>query len=72
MTKETNKDYGLFNGDPYTYTSVRIYKDNDTRLSRKDSWCLKQINEKLSDFVGKYKSYVDSWDVLSKLVSPFK
>lgn len=31
-----------------------------------------KINEKLSDFVGKYKSYVDSWDVLSKLVSPFK
>lgn len=30
------------------------------------------INEKLSDFVGKYKSYVDSWDVLSKLVAPFK
>ena len=47
MTKETNKDYGLFNGDTYTYTSVRIYKDNDTRLSRKDSWCLKQINERI-------------------------
>lgn len=31
-----------------------------------------KINEKLSDFVGKYKSYVDSWDTLSKLVSPFK
>lgn len=31
-----------------------------------------KINEKLSDFVGKHKSYVDSWDVLSKLVSPFK
>ena len=31
-----------------------------------------KINEKLNDFVVKYKSYVDSWDVLSKLVSPFK
>ena len=31
-----------------------------------------KINEKLSDFIDKYKSYVDSWDVLSKLVSPFK
>lgn len=31
-----------------------------------------KINEKLYDFIDKYKSYVDSWDVLSKLVSPFK
>ena len=47
MGDKTSNDYGLFNGDPYTYTSVRIYKDNDTRLSRKDSWCLKQINERI-------------------------
>lgn len=43
----TGADKGLFNSEPYTYRSVQVSKDNDTRLSRKDGWKIKQGNEVL-------------------------
>lgn len=44
---KTAKDFCLFNGEKYTYQEIRIYKDGDSRLSRRDSWCIKQLNERL-------------------------
>lgn len=43
----TVADKGLFNSEPYTYRSVQVSKDNDTRLSREDGWKIKQGNEVL-------------------------
>ena len=43
----TVADKGLFNSEPFTYRSVQVSKDNDTRLSRKDGWKIKQGNEVL-------------------------
>ena len=47
IVKKTVKDYGLFNGDKYTYPEVKLYKDGDSRLSRQDSWCIKQHNDRM-------------------------
>ena len=43
----TVADKGLFNSEPFTSRSVQVAKDNDTRLSRKDGWKIKQGNEVL-------------------------
>lgn len=44
---KVNSDYGLFNGEKYVYDEIKIYKDGDSRLSRRDSWCIKQLNERI-------------------------
>ena len=43
----TNSDKGLFKDQPYAYGIIKVSKDLDSRLSRKDSWKIKQMNENI-------------------------
>lgn len=42
-----NSDKGLLSGQPFHYGAIKVSKDLDSRLSRKDSWKIKQMNENI-------------------------
>ena len=60
----TNVDKGLFKDQPYTYGAIKVSKDLDSRLSRKDSWKIKQMNENIYLTTPQMRELRDSLDTL--------
>ena len=60
----TNSDKGLFSGQPYTYGVIKVSKDFDSRLSRKDSWKIRQMNENIYLTTPQMKELRDILNVL--------
>ena len=60
----TNSDKGLLSGQLFHYGVIKVSKDLDSRLSRKDSWKIRQMNENIYLTTPQMKELRDILNVL--------